>query len=84
MTNLASTAAPLPAAKAFGPMRQTQVAAGSLALAGVVLGLTVSTWFLALSAIVGVGLLVAGTTGVCPMAVALSRAPWNKGLAAND
>lgn len=58
--------------------RQVQIGAGSLALAGTILGLTVSPWFLAVPAFVGAGLLTAGLTGFCGLARLLMRAPWNR------
>jgi rhodanese-related sulfurtransferase len=65
-------AAPLPL------MRQVQIAAGLLVLVGVVLGVTVHPWFLALSAFVGAGLTFSGVTGYCGMAELLARMPWNR------
>ena len=59
-------------------MRQVQIAAGSLVLAGVVLGTLVTPWFLALSAFVGGGLVFAGSTGWCGMAMLLGKMPWNR------
>jgi rhodanese-related sulfurtransferase len=59
-------------------MRQVQIAAGSLVLLGVALGLLVTPWFLALSAFVGAGLVFAGVTGFCGMARLLARMPWNR------
>lgn len=59
-------------------MRQVQIAAGSLVLLGVLLGLTLSPWFLAISAFVGAGLVFAGVTGFCGMARLLARMPWNR------
>lgn len=61
-------------------MRQVQIAAGALVLAGVALGALLHPGFLALSAIVGAGLIVAGVTGFCGMARLLMRAPWNAAL----
>jgi rhodanese-related sulfurtransferase len=57
--------------------RQVQLGAGSMVLIGVVLGLTVSPWFLGLSAFVGAGLCVAGATGFCGLARVLRHMPWN-------
>jgi rhodanese-related sulfurtransferase len=59
-------------------MRQVQIAAGGLVLAGVVLGLLVHPAFLGLSAFVGAGLAFAGLTGFCGMAKLLALAPWNR------
>jgi rhodanese-related sulfurtransferase len=58
--------------------RQVQIAAGSLAFFGTMLGLLVSPWFFGLPAFVGAGLMVAGATGFCGMARILMRAPWNR------
>lgn len=58
--------------------RQVQIGAGSLALAGTVLGLLVSPWFFVVPAFVGAGLITAGVTGFCGMARMLMRAPWNR------
>jgi hypothetical protein len=44
---------------------------------GVGLGLTVSPWFLALSAFFGAGLTFAGATGTCGLALVLMKMPWN-------
>lgn len=59
-------------------MRQVQIAAGALVLAGVGLGLLVSAWFFALAAFAGAGLVFAGLTGWCGMARLLSCMPWNR------
>lgn len=61
-------------------MRQVQIGAGALALAGTLLGLAVSAWFLAVPAFVGAGLTIAGITGFCGMARLLALAPWNRAL----
>ena len=60
--------------------RQVQIGAGSLAFLGTLLGLTVSPWFFAIPLFVGGGLMVAGVTGFCGMAVLLMRAPWNRAV----
>ena len=76
------TRAGLPVAKnAAAPlemMRQVQIVAGLLILAGVGLSLTVHPGFIGLSAFVGAGLTFAGTTGFCGMARLLALAPWNR------
>ena len=59
-------------------MRQVQIGAGSLILIGVLLGFLVSKWFFLLSGFVGAGLLFAGLTGFCGLAVLLAQMPWNK------
>ena len=57
--------------------RQVQLIAGSMVLTGIGLGLTVSPWFLALSAFFGAGLTFAGATGTCGLALVLMKMPWN-------
>lgn len=59
-------------------MRQVQITAGALVLIGVLLGLFVAPGFFGLSAFVGAGLMVAGTTGWCGMAHVLRVMPWNR------
>ena len=59
-------------------MRQVQIVAGSLALAGVVLGFAVHPGFFVLSGVVGAGLLQAGATGSCMMATLLMKLPYNR------
>ncbi len=58
--------------------RQVRIAAGSLVLAGVLLGWFVHPGFLGLSAFVGAGLVFAGITDFCGMGMLLARMPWNK------
>ncbi|MDF2603320.1 MAG: hypothetical protein K0R56_682 [Sphingomonas sp.] len=59
-------------------MRQVQITAGMLVLAGVLLGLFVTPAFFGLSAFVGAGLIFAGATGWCGMANLLRLMPWNR------
>lgn len=61
--------------------RQVQLAAGSLVLLGVLLGMFVAPGFLFVSAFVGAGLMFAGATGWCGLAHLFRRMPWNRGLA---
>lgn len=63
-------------------MRQVQIAAGSLVVLGVVLGVAVHPGFYALSAFVGAGLVFAGVSGFCGMARVLMAMPWNRALRA--
>ena len=67
-----NTAEPLPL------MRQVQIVAGSLIVLGVVLGYAVHAGFFLLTGFVGAGLVFAGMTGFCGMAVLLMKMPWNK------
>jgi len=59
-------------------MRQVQIVAGSFVLLGVGLALTVHVGFIALVAFVGAGLVFAGVTGWCGMAMLLGSLPYNK------
>lgn len=59
-------------------MRQVQMTAGGLVLAGVLLGAGVNPGFYGVSAFVGAGLFVAGATGWCGMARLLGLMPWNR------
>lgn len=57
--------------------RQVRIVAGSLVLAGLVLGAFVSPWFLLLSGFVAAGLVFSGVTDFCGMAMLLSKLPYN-------
>lgn len=58
--------------------RQVRIAAGFLALLGVVLGFQVDTNFFLLSGFVGAGLMFAGITDTCMMGMLIARMPWNR------
>ncbi|WP_198370293.1 rhodanese-like domain-containing protein [Roseomonas rosulenta] len=62
-------------------MRQVQIAAGSLVLAGVLLGALVAPVFYGLAGFVGAGLVFAGVSGFCGMANILGLMPWNRRVA---
>jgi rhodanese-related sulfurtransferase len=62
--------------------RQVQIAAGSLVVLGVLLAVTLSPWFVLLSAFVGGGLVFAGVSGTCALAEVLAMMPWNPTQAA--
>lgn len=63
-------------------MRQVQITAGLLILAGVALGFLVAPAWFGLSAFVGAGLTFAGVSGWCGMAKLLAVMPWNRRAAA--
>lgn len=75
-------AAGFPVKRQRGPipiMRQVQIVAGSLAfIGGVIPGLR---W---VAVIVGAGLVFAGVSGTCGMAMVLSKLPWNKSNSRHD
>lgn len=57
--------------------RQVRAVAGSIVLVSAVLALTVAPSWAIVSAAVGAGLLFAGITDTCGMALVLARMPWN-------
>jgi rhodanese-related sulfurtransferase len=78
---LACEAAGLPLVrgkKTISLERQVRIAAGGLVLVGAVLGLLVHPYWAGLSAFVGAGLIFAGVTDSCGMAMCLARMPWNQ------
>lgn len=64
--------------KAMSLERQVRVAAGSLVLVGAALGTWVHPGFYGISAFVGAGLVFAGVTDWCGMAMLLAKMPWNQ------
>lgn len=59
-------------------IRQVQITAGSLVVIGVALGWLVSPWLYLVSAFIGAGLVFAGVTDTCGMAMMLAKMPWNR------
>jgi rhodanese-related sulfurtransferase len=64
--------------KSISLERQVRIAAGSLVLVGVSLAYFVHPAFILLSAFVGGGLVFAGVTDTCGMAMLLAKMPWNQ------
>lgn len=64
--------------KAMSLERQVRIAAGSLVLIGALLGYFVHPYWIALSGLVGAGLVFAGITDSCGMGMLLARMPWNR------
>jgi rhodanese-related sulfurtransferase len=62
-------------------MRQVQIVIGTLSIASSILALTVNLWFAIVPLLLGCGLLFAGITGTCGLALLLARMPWNRGQA---
>ena len=58
--------------------RQVRIGAGSLVVIGAVLGWRVHPAFYILSDAVGAGLVFAGVTDICGLAIVLAQAPWNR------
>jgi rhodanese-related sulfurtransferase len=65
-------------------MRQVQIVVGSLNAIGAILALALHPWFAAVPLLLGCGLLFAGVTGTCGMALLLARMPWNHGQQASS
>lgn len=59
-------------------LRQVQIIVGSMNLLGLAMGILVNPWWLVLPAFTSMGLLVAGATGTCGLALLLARMPWNR------
>lgn len=58
--------------------RQVRIAAGFLVLLGALLAIFIHPYFAGLSAFVGAGLMFAGITDTCGMAMLLAKMPWNQ------
>ena len=58
--------------------RQVRICAGGLVVLGAVLGHFVNPAWHALSAFIGAGLVFAGVTDTCGMAMMLAKMPWNQ------
>jgi len=59
--------------------RQVRISVGLLVVSGVALGVWVNPGFYGLSAFAGAGLIFAGITDICPLAMVVARMPWNNG-----
>lgn len=59
-------------------MQQVQIVIGLVSAVGAGLALTVDPTFALLPLITGVGLLFAGITGYCGLAMLLTKMPWNR------
>lgn len=67
------------ARQAISLERQVRIAAGLLVLGGTLAGAFLDPRFYAIPGFVGAGLVFAGITDRCGMAVLLGRMPWNQG-----
>lgn len=63
--------------KAISLERQVRITAGALVLIGALLSFW-SIWFAILPAFIGAGLMFAGITDTCGMAMMLAKMPWNQ------
>jgi rhodanese-related sulfurtransferase len=57
---------------------QVRITIGAMNLLGVILGVTVSPYFLLISGFVSCGMIYASLTGKCPLASVLAAMPWNR------
>ena len=64
--------------KAMSLERQVRIAAGLLVVIGSALGAFVDQRWIGLAAFVGTGLIFAGVTDTCGMAMLLGKLPWNQ------
>jgi len=64
--------------KVYSIIQQVHIIAGGLGLLGSILSIIYSTKWIFLPAFIGTGLLFAGLTGWCGMAIVLQKMPWNK------
>ncbi len=62
----------------FAVQRQAFVVIGIGVLTGLALGYFVAQTWLLLAAFFACGLVMAGTTGTCPLAIGLAKLPWNR------
>lgn len=58
--------------------RQVRIAAGALVLVGALLAIFLHPYYAGISAFVGAGLMFAGITDTCGMAMFLAKMPWNQ------
>lgn len=59
-------------------MRQVQIIAGSISAVGAIVALTISPYFALVPLVIGCGLVFAGATGMCGLALLLAKMPWNR------
>ncbi len=59
-------------------MRQVQITVGLISAAGAVLALAVDPLFAIIPLVMGCGLVFAGITGLCGLALLLAKMPWNR------
>lgn len=64
--------------RALPLMRQVQIAVGLVSAVGAALALAVNPLFAIIPLALGCGLLFAGLTGICGLALLLAKMPWNR------
>lgn len=58
--------------------RQVQTIIGGFVFIATLLAWLISPWFLVISGFLGLGLIFAGLTGFCGLAVLIAKMPWNQ------
>jgi glyoxylase-like metal-dependent hydrolase (beta-lactamase superfamily II) len=58
--------------------RQVQMTIGAFVLTGTALAVLLTPWFFVVPAFMGAGLLFAGISGTCTLALIMARMPWNR------
>ena len=71
-------------AKVLPLERQMRILIGSLVLLGVVLAWAFHPLWILLSVVMGAGLVFAGITDICPLAMLVARLPWNTSSSQNS
>jgi len=69
---------PLLSSTHMSMQRQVMIAAGSLVLIGTILALLINMWIIGIAIFVGAGLVFAGVTNNCGLALVLQKMPWNR------
>jgi hypothetical protein len=64
--------------RALPLMRQVQITIGLISAAGAVLALAANPLFAIIPLVMGCGLVFAGITGICGLALLLAKMPWNR------
>jgi len=59
-------------------MRQVQIVAGFITAFGASLAIWIDPWFALVPLVIGAGLLFAGLSGSCGLALLLAKMPWNR------
>ena len=72
------------ASKTLPLMRQVQIAVGLISATGAALALAIHPLFALLPLLTGCGLLFAGLTGTCGLALLLAKIPWNTATACDS